>query len=829
MEINPKKLFKDKFPTASVKLLVGSEAVQQELTEILEGVTAAEQTRALNEELRLRNEEIRDEFEMRRQSDEDERKEYEDERREKESERQSEEQKRVLAEQRRVKNDSDRGDAEYSRYLAEIDRVNAERLRDEAYKARVANDTLWEGRENKREARETERIQKEGVRESNETTRINNENTRIINESGRVMKEKERVNAEILRQAGYENWKEQVSEYSTRISNNAQEIRVVKEDLTTAPKLYGVNRYDKTVELISRSTNEVVYPITRPYAVVDENGKNLTTILDELSKSGGGIMEITYSDLKALRDSSSLTAGQFYRITDYVTTTKEVDTASANHPFDIIAFAIDSSHLCEECWAAVHEGDTYFANSELESWKVWYCLDNDTNRFDWADTTNGKGVIYRLIDNYGNDCPYDFKNILFTRYLVTRVYEMSEFEYFYYGIKNSGSYYPHDCTISSSDRSTTFYTFSAFVDEDQTIDPSDLSIGIGNPSEVYGNIIRPCYSNKRQTLNNIVFAERNCHGNYIEENCSAMTIVRSANNHIEASSEGVFMFSSGYNRIGAGSYRISLAESYNNHIGYSSAFFQLRACSYNAFGESCIDVIMGQYCSYNSLDGNNYYVRVYGGSDCNKLGKYCQFITLFENAKNNRFENTAFSCAVDGEDNTFEGYNQLVTLGYDGDRCIGRTVRKYNSGVHSRGIRAGYLEGFEVRYVLAWEDPEVEIDNANENTVTLAVYPFKVFVPEQSIMDGVSSWYCEMYDMSGALGYGGCDVEVGADGTVQSFRIDIPVEDYDAFINTEELEFEFMLYPLGDNGEQLYGSLGGVITTDESLYTYVYVWNPHFE
>jgi hypothetical protein len=238
---------------------------------------------------------------------------------------------------------------------------------------------------------------------------------------------------------------------------------------------------------------------------------------------------------------------------------------------------------------------------------------------------------------------------------------------------------------------------------------------------------------------------------------------------------------------------------------------------------------MGQYCSYNSLDGNNYYVRVYGGSDCNKLGKYCQFITLFENAKNNRFENTAFSCAVDGEDNTFEGYNQLVTLGYDGDRCIGRTVRKYNSGVNSRGIRAGYLEGFEVRYVIAWEDPEVEIDNANENTVTLAVYPFKVFVPEQSIMDGVSSWYCEMYDMSGALGNGGCDVEVGADGTVQSFRIDIPVEDYDAFINTEELEFEFMLYPFGDNGEQLYGSLGGVITTDESLYTFVYVWNPHFE
>lgn len=28
---------------------------------------------------------------------------------------------------------------------------------------------------------------------------------------------------------------------------------------------------------------------------------------------------------------------------------------------------------------------------------------------------DGKGVIYRMIDEFGNDVPYDFKNILFTR------------------------------------------------------------------------------------------------------------------------------------------------------------------------------------------------------------------------------------------------------------------------------------------------------------------------------------------------------------------------------------------------------------------------------
>lgn len=143
----------------------------------------------------------------------------------------------------------------------------------------------------------------------------------------------------------------------------------------------------------------------------------------------------------------------------------------------------------------------YFQNSNLSAWKVWYCLDNDTSRFAWADDSvdsgspayilvtrdgfsdayfrnpsedlfqqgnhfkswksggqtiihttveepdtstpiyrvsivegmvidnkaevlsytpahegtglpNGRGVIYHLIDEWNNDVPYDFKNIM---------------------------------------------------------------------------------------------------------------------------------------------------------------------------------------------------------------------------------------------------------------------------------------------------------------------------------------------------------------------------------------------------------------------------------
>ena len=202
---------------------------------------------------------------------------------------------------------------------------------------------------------------------------------------------------------------------------------------------------------------------------------------------------ITYEDLKTLRDNAKLVPGQQYRITNYTCTTSTAGTKSAGHKFDIIVTADSNNKLNEEARAIKHDGDTYFANNNLSAWKIWYCLDNDTNRFAWelgdkkylgimyddvttkyyeynstqvidgisyylwrvsdssfygttsidlndtcdiiryidgsysvqsqmrgtiSDNTGaegGKGVIYRMIDEFGNDCPYDFKNIQFYR------------------------------------------------------------------------------------------------------------------------------------------------------------------------------------------------------------------------------------------------------------------------------------------------------------------------------------------------------------------------------------------------------------------------------
>jgi hypothetical protein len=74
--------------------------------------------------------------------------------------------------------------------------------------------------------------------------------------------------------------------------------------------------------------------------------------------------------------------------------------------------------------------------------EIWYDLDNDTTKYDWA-VADGKGVIYRRIDQNNNDLPYDFKQIRFRRHKVnynaipvwnsTEIYEEGEL------VRNSGT------------------------------------------------------------------------------------------------------------------------------------------------------------------------------------------------------------------------------------------------------------------------------------------------------------------------------------------------------------------------------------------------------
>lgn len=214
--------------------------------------------------------------------------------------------------------------------------------------------------------------------------------------------------------------------------------------------------------------------------------------------SGGGIaetmVETTYAELKSMRDNGTLTPGMWYRITDYVCTTTQSNTISAGNKFDVIVLATGTNSLSEQARAINHtpqKGETdYFANNNLSAWQIWYCLDNDTNRFTWADSTNGKGVIYRMIDEWSNECGYDFKNIMYVRYkLIAPVYEGDDvyykrganiisseiangaLAYIWAGIENADHQWSESLKSQTTGESKSFYTFS-LISNDNVIDGS---------------------------------------------------------------------------------------------------------------------------------------------------------------------------------------------------------------------------------------------------------------------------------------------------------------------------------------------------------------------
>jgi hypothetical protein len=216
------------------------------------------------------------------------------------------------------------------------------------------------------------------------------------------------------------------------ISTDSKKLRLndaVWEDTNEIKKV--INENEKVTACALNKINEVI----------NENEKVTAYALTELYDKTT-VKNITYNELKALYDNSQLTVSSKYRITDYVTTTKQTETQSANHPFDIIVEALTVNTLNENAIAIIHDGDTYFNGNKLEHWEIKYCIHNDTSRFAWADTTNGKGVIYYMKDEFNNEAWYDFKNIQFLR----------KAQWF----KDN----PKFITTSAFTQNTYFYTFS---------------------------------------------------------------------------------------------------------------------------------------------------------------------------------------------------------------------------------------------------------------------------------------------------------------------------------------------------------------------------------
>ena len=399
------------------------------------------------------------------------------------------------------------------------------------------------------------------------------------------------------------------------------------------------------------------------------------------------IVNLTYNELKNLRDNSKLKPSQYYRITDFVTTVaNDPEARSAGHPFDLIVLALDKNKLHEQCHAIQHEGDTYFANCKLAAWKVWYCLDNDTTKYMWADTANGKGVIYRMIDEWGNDCPYDFKNVQFKRYAVedrSPNGELADLNGTYIGYNS----YMEGLNIPVQDDFIWVYTFTYGYrnKEEIPVDASNMgwdSVGDYGVKGYYGdNIIKPsvCHivgdeeTSTPFCLNNIVWYDSKSmsHGSanniIIESECVNMTLSGNAH-HIGYDNRNLIMGTSCiFNTIGGG----CSDKTFGN--GCSENTFG-NNCHYNMFGNNCNENTLGNGCSANSFggycSGNTFENHCSGntlGNNCNEntLGSNCD-ITFGNECYKNSFGN---DCMI-----TLGNYCHYNTFGND---CFYNTFGNY--------------------------------------------------------------------------------------------------------------------------------------------------------
>ena len=262
-----------------------------------------------------------------------------------------------------------------------------------------------------------------------------------------------------------------------------------------------INVESGKTSVYNQVTNDIATVSANTYAYISGETTALSGAIDTINEylaseqSALYLRSITYEHLVELRDSSNLRPGVLYRLTNYQATVplegttaitrKSVvtSTPTSNNDFDILIRAISNNTLDENVTFAKPARKSYFEDCAVSSWKGKYTIDNDVNRFGWA-VPDGFGVIFYMQDNYGNEAPYDFKNIKFRTFIA--------------GITKAR------------------FTFHSITGTD-----ADVSMY----GSAHNNIIKPVYdSNHVQQLNEIICVSDNCYGNEFAAGCQNIVL-----------------------------------------------------------------------------------------------------------------------------------------------------------------------------------------------------------------------------------------------------------------------------------------------------------------
>lgn len=197
--------------------------------------------------------------------------------------------------------------------------------------------------------------------------------------------------------------------------------------------------------------------------------------LDSLTQDYGNTEPefIEFADLIAKAERGELEVGKEYRY-PYTLVVLDDDNEyfrykSAGHYFDIVTKALTQSTLCEKVRIMYNENDSYFKdwNANVGAWQVWINMQRPT-QVDICYMPNGeefintKGQIYKMIDENGIECNYDFKNMLFKCCVESNYFDDSSENDFKITIP-----YEEARVHQAETEPIWLYTFSSYLTEDK--------------------------------------------------------------------------------------------------------------------------------------------------------------------------------------------------------------------------------------------------------------------------------------------------------------------------------------------------------------------------
>ena len=303
---------------------------------------------------------------------------------------------------------------------------------------------------------------------------------------------------------------------------------------------------------------------------------------------------------------------------------------------------------------------------DIASWELKYTLENTKH-----SSSDGKGTVLWMKDEFRYECNYDFINALFKVYEITACAKLPSLVGTY-AIKTDNS------NITYGTNSKLVSTFGA-DNHDNVIKYDGLAkivLGNGCYSNTFGN---DCYSN--------TFGD-NCRYNTFGNYCYSNTFGNGCNYN----SFGNYCFSNIFgnncnsNTFGNNCYSNTFGDAcqYNTFGNYCSSNTFGDNCNSNIFGNNCYSNTFGNNCNSNTF-GNNCNFNVFGnGCYFNTFGNNCNFIkfafTSSAITKYNYYRNNYFG----------DGCQYLLFKGA-GTESDSTQVQNYNFAQGLRGTLSEYL------------------------------------------------------------------------------------------------------------------------------------------